>query len=241
MMDLLELPESTREAGFLAWDEALLMAAEAGERSSCLWFWESPQPWVVLGCGQKAALEANLDACRESGVPVLRRCSGGGAVLQGPGCLNYAVVLRIDAHADLTTIHGTNSWILERQRRALSRVTGQSVTLEGHTDLALEGRKFSGNAQRRKRSVLLFHGTVLHHFDLTQLARFLRFPSAQPDYRAGRPHLDFVRNLHCDATSIREAICQEWEAKPSNAELPLDRFEEAMEQRYRRTEWHLRS
>jgi hypothetical protein len=128
--------------------------------------------------------------------------------------------------------------------REIGSVLGEvpnRLTLEGHTDLALEGRKFSGNAQRRKRSVLLFHGTVLHHFDLTQLARFLRFPSAQPDYRAGRPHLDFVRNLHCDATSIREAICQEWEAKPSNAELPHDRFEEAMEQRYRRTEWHLRS
>jgi len=240
-MDLQTLPEGTRGAEFLAWDEAFLESAEQGETGEGLWFWESPEPFVVLGCGQKAALEADLDACAAASVPVLRRCSGGGAVLQGPGCLNYALVLRIPDSGPLTTIHGTNAWIMERQRRALASACGEAVTVEGHTDLAILGRKFSGNAQRRRRSVLLFHGTVLLGFDLPRLGTFLRFPSAQPGYRQGRDHLGFVRNLGAGAAEVCGAICREWEATPTRRALPVDRFQAAMEQRYGRVEWHRRS
>ena len=51
-------------------------------------------------------------------------------------------------------------------RDALGQALGQAVEIEGHTDLAIDGVKFSGNAQRRRRDALLFHGTILLGFDL---------------------------------------------------------------------------
>ena len=75
----------------LACDEVLLDICEAGRLEGVLRFWEPAQHFVVLGYANRAAREANLEFCRSAGIRVLRRCSGGGAVLQGPGCLNYSL------------------------------------------------------------------------------------------------------------------------------------------------------
>ena len=80
----------------LALDEALLDAAEEGRSGDTLRFWESPSTFVVLGTAQVFAIEVHEAACRRDGVPVLRRCSAGGCVLQGPGSLNYSLVLCLE-------------------------------------------------------------------------------------------------------------------------------------------------
>jgi lipoate-protein ligase A len=87
----------------LALDEALLELAER-EGDETLRVWESPWPFVVLGLSNHLSREANVDACRELKVEILRRCSGGGTVVQGPGCLSYALALRIDEAGPLATI-----------------------------------------------------------------------------------------------------------------------------------------
>ena len=77
----------------LALDEVLLNDAEEGHSPEVLRFWESPVPFVVLGLTQRLSEEVHEDACARDGIPILRRASGGGCVLQGKGCLNYALVL----------------------------------------------------------------------------------------------------------------------------------------------------
>ena len=194
----------------LAADEALLDWAEAGQGGEMLRFWEPPEWFVVVGYANTIAREVNLAACAAEGVPVLRRCSGGGTVLQGPGCLNYALVLRAEAGTPLTGINEANRFIMERQRAALEGLLGRPVRVQGHTDLTVEGRKFSGNAQRRRRSFLLFHGTFLVAMDLERLARLLAMPSQEPDYRAGRKHMDFLTNLACPGTAVKTALAAAW-------------------------------
>ena len=66
----------------LALDETLLQQAEAaGCPTETLRLWEAARPMVVLGRSSKIEAEVHLDACRELDVPVLRRTSGGAAVL----------------------------------------------------------------------------------------------------------------------------------------------------------------
>ena len=158
----------------LAGDEALLNACETSG-GAALRFWESPAPFVVVGYGNEIAREVNVAACAASGVSVLRRCSGGGTVLQGPGCWNYALVLDIAADAALATVAGANGFILHRTAAALACLLGEPVERCGDTDLVWRGRKFSGNAQRRRRTHLLFHGTLLLGFDLALAVFWRRF------------------------------------------------------------------
>lgn len=171
----------------LACDEALLEACEDSPDAEMLRFWEPRHYFVVLGYANRAEAEVNLAACREEKVGIYRRCSGGGAVLQGPGCLNYALICNLAARPELHSIPGANGHIMARQRQAMAGVLGRTVRVEGITDLAVDGRKFSGNAQRRKRQALIFHGTFLLHFNLAMMEKFLPMPSRLPDTgRSGR-------------------------------------------------------
>ncbi len=236
-----ELPATTPPMECLAWDEALLDAVEEEACEAALWFWESPIPCVVVGYGQTPEREVHMEACRADDVPVLRRCSGGGTVVQGPGCLSYALALPIDSAPALATVSGTNAHVMARQRDALARIVEGTVVVRGHTDLVWNGRKVSGNAQRRKRRALLFHGTFLHGFDLARVTRWLRAPSSEPAYREGRAHEAFISNVPCPARLICKALADEWQAMP--AAVPRDasiRVKHLLEERYARAEWHAR-
>ncbi len=224
----------------LACDEALLDGAEACGGHGVLRFWEAPAHFVVLGHGNKLAAEVNVEACRAAGVPVLRRCSGGGTVLQGPGCLNYALILPIGESGPLVTITGANQFIMERQRDVLATLLGRPVMVEGHTDLALAGRKFSGNAQRRKRTHLLFHGCFLLGFDLARIEQLLLPPPRQPEYRRGRGHLEFVTRLEVSREALQGALQGAWGASSSAPDAPRAAIAALVAVKYGRDEWNFK-
>ena len=236
-MDLLDLTLAS-PAENLACDEALLDWCEAGGCDGALRFWEAAGHCVVLGYSNKAAVEVDLEACRKLGIPVLRRCTGGGAVVQGPGCLNYSLVLRITGA--LQSITETNCFVMQRHRDALQPLIKGKVQVRGHTDLAIDGRKFSGNSQRRRREFLLFHGSFLLNFDFELVERLLKFPSKQPDYRAGRSHLEFLANCGADADAIKSALVRAWNAIESQRSLPQGAIEALVRDRYSRPEWNLK-
>jgi lipoate---protein ligase len=245
LMDVLcvDIPPSAPPE-FLAWEEALLDSGECGG-PEVLWFWESTATFVVVGYGQQVAREVHVDACNGRGIPILRRCSGGGTVVQGKGCLNYGVVLHLEDRPELATITGTNRFVLERLGRALSPLLGVPVAVQGHTDLVRMGpggvaHKFSGNAQRRMRRAVLFHGTLLLDLDLDLLTTLLPAPSWEPPYREGRPHGAFVVNSGLDRGKVRAALAREWGATGTLQSLPEERYRQAMDARYGRPEWHLR-
>jgi lipoate---protein ligase len=238
-MQILELTLNS-PAGNLAGDEALLERCEARGGPGILRFWESPIPFVVLGYANKVDEEVEPAACRELAIPILRRCSGGGAVVQGPGCLNYSLVLPIAAAGLEAGITATNRFVMQRNARALSRALGRSVQVSGHTDLAIDDRKFSGNAQRRKREWFLFHGTFLIDFDLELIQKVLRPPPRQPDYRRDRSHAAFITNLPVTREAIRSALISEWMADELADEISSEAIERLIRGRYARDEWNLK-
>jgi lipoate---protein ligase len=224
----------------LACDEALLDAAERLEIDETLRFWESNSLFVVLGHSNHARSEANLDACRAAQIPVFRRCSGGGAVLQGPGCLNYALILATCKRPNLNTVTQTNRFVMSRLATTLQSLLNQPVTVAGITDLAIDSRKFSGNAQRRRRQFLLFHGTFLIDFTLSTIETFLHVPSRQPAYRQHRPHVEFLTNLPLSRQSIKAALQNAWSAIPTAISPPMGHVRHLVEVKYSRPDWNLK-
>lgn len=244
-MNLLDLTLPT-PAENLACDEALLNLCE-NEGVEILRFWESREPFVVVGYGNQVAAEVNVDECRRRKVPVYRRCSGGGTVVQGLGCLNYNLTLAIPEEGPLTTVTGTNEFVMERNRAALEALLGVRVAIQGHTDLAFlapDGSgtwlKFSGNAQRRRRQALVFHGTVLYSFDLSLIDALLNFPSAQPEYRKSRSHAAFVRNIPASSANIRQALRQSWNATVHAPAVSAEEIKALVRERYDNPQWNLR-
>lgn len=226
-------------AANLALDEALLEHGEAtGDES--LRLWESPVPFVVLGAGSVATREVQVENCARLKVEVLRRCSGGGTVVQGPGCLNYNLVLDMETRDGMGTIDSTNRYVLSYVLDAVRNCGANDANLCGISDLASGGVKFSGNAQRRRKRFVLFHGTILYGFDLGLIATLLQEPEKQPDYRAKRPHSAFVQNLACDVEELKGALRRAWEANEDMPHPPVGRALELVQEKYSQHDWNWR-
>lgn len=193
--------------GHIAADFALLDQAELAVAPR--WrAWTATDTAVVLGVANDAASEANLDACRQRGVGVLRRASGGGAVVVGTGTLQAALALPHAFDAAMATLDGAKRLACSLLRDALV-AAGAPKDLETHCsgDLLIGGRKVAGVALRRRRTATLLHATVLVDADIAAIANLLRHPSREPQYRRGRSHADFLANLGAiDETALAQRL-----------------------------------
>jgi len=153
-------------------DEALLASAIASGRAT-LRFYQWRGPWLSLGYGQRLSA-SQLAACAAQGVGVVRRVTGGSAVLHGAD-LTYAVA----APEGLlpSGLHASYERLGEALRRALEAlgVVADSppaaaaerqaagfdcfARAAGH-ELCVAGRKLVGSAQRRGGGGVLQHGSI---------------------------------------------------------------------------------
>ena len=251
----------------LAWDEAILELAdtpteEPSSQSSptrnleLLRVWEMPKVCVVVGRSSRIEQEVQLESCRQDGVPVLRRMSGGASIVAGPGCFMYSVLLSLDRRPECRALDIAHKTVMEKTRDGLLRalaIHGVQLPLgiQGVCDLTISNRKISGNSLRIKRRWLMYHGTLLIDFPLDAISRYLATPPKQPEYRERRTHDEFVVSLaDCipDRTQFYRSLTQSlssvwdatspWTSHPFREELSTQ-VELWMERRYRDSNWHL--
>ena len=222
----------------LALDEALLESAEsAGQPTEVLRLWEPTAPMVVLGRSSRIVNEVRSDACRMTGTVVLRRVSGGATIVTGPGCLMYGLVLSLQTRPQLRTVDHAHRFVLATLAAALKPLV-DGVGPRGTSDLAIGDKKFSGNSVRVKREHLLYHGTLLYHFPLELIERYLAMPLRQPDYRNGREHGKFVTNLPLPCTAIQQALVTAWDAVEPYDDWPEELTARLVAEKYGRREWN---
>jgi lipoate-protein ligase A len=258
----LTLPDAAEN---LALDEALLEEAEAAAAPmETLRLWELPGPAVVVGRSSRVSAEVHVDVCRQLGIPILRRISGGAAVVAGPGCLMYSLVLSYHRRPALRVLSEAHRDVLGTVVAALSASVA-GLEFRGTSDLAMHasrtdpgiavadcnGRegggqasaigaalKFSGNSVRCRRNHLLYHGTLLYAFPLPLIDHCLKMPSRVPEYRAGRAHRVFVTNLPVAAETLRQALISAWNAGTPRVDWPREQTEQLARTKYGRPEWN---
>jgi len=232
----------------LAADEALLDGCEAGRGGETLLFWEPRKTFVVVGYANKVAAEVNVAACAAKKIPIFRRCSGGGTVVQMPGGLNYSLILQITESGLTRNISSTNRFIMEKNRAAIETLLPEfkiknsklKISVRGHTDLCLGDLKFAGNSQRRRKNFLLFHGTILLNCNLALVGELLSMPSLQPDYRNSRSHEEFVTNLNLPAEKVKAALVKEWNATVELKNPPREEISKLAREKYATREWNFK-
>jgi len=222
----------------VALDEALLLEAEESrDEGGFLRIWE-PNDWVVVvGRGSSISREVELARCQDDGLPVIRRSSGGAAIVAGPGCLFYAVVLSLDAYPSLRQIDQAHAFVLSRLVSELKKLV-PALERKGTSDLAIGDHKVSGNSLRCRKSHLLYHGTLLYDMPLDRLTRYLRFPPRQPDYRQSRSHADFVCNLKLSRDVVRQAVLAAWNHPVTAVTWPQETTEKLVSEKYSTETWN---
>ena len=189
----------------ISYDQMLLESAEDDFSEEALRFWEAEDFCIVLGRVSKLAEEVYTDNAKRDGIEIIRRISAGGTVLQGPGCLNYSLILSYKRDPMLRDIRKSYEFIIDSICGSLEKM-GIDVRHEPLSDIALDGKKFSGNAQVRRRRYLLHHGTILYDFPIEKVGRYLKMPKKEPGYRKGRGHSEFLANLNIKPQDIKQAI-----------------------------------
>jgi lipoate-protein ligase A len=81
---------------------------------------------------------------------------------------------------------------------------------------------------------------MLLNCDLTLISELLLMPSLQPDYRARRPHEEFVTNLNLMAVQVKAALAKEWKADGELKNPPLEQISKLAREKYASREWNFK-
>ena len=228
------LSARTDPAENLALEETLLFTPR---REPWLYLWCN-RPVVVIGRNQNPYLECSLDQLEQTGVPVVRRLSGGGAVYHDLGNLNYTFFC---PEEQMDIQHQTNVI-----RRALEDL-GITATFSGRNDLLVEGRKISGAAYYTENGCAYHHGTLLIDVDLEQMAQALTPSGLKLKTKSISSVRQRVANLkeinpNLTMTAVAQALMARFQAEYGAAEVRTWDFEvcppEHLE-RYRSAAWNL--
>jgi len=177
-MRLRVLNTGHRSAAFnMGLDESLMeSSARLGENEGILRLFGWNPPAISIGYFQSLEQEVDVDRCRELGVDVVRRMTGGGAVFHDSE-LTYSFFCREENSLVPRDILESYRVICSGVVRALESV-GIGATFAGINDIIVSKnkRKISGNAQTRRKGVVLQHGTILLDVDVERMFSLLRVP-----------------------------------------------------------------
>jgi len=205
----------------MAIDEELLARAQAGKTAPVLRFYAWSTPAVSIGRFQKIEAAVNAEACSRHGIDIVRRITGGRAVLHNRE-LTYSIIARLDEPLFPSTVLGTYKVIAAGLLAGLRRlgIPAEMVSrAHRHADLVkknakdhacfsspswyeilVRDRKIIGSAQRRLSNAFLQHGSIFMDYD----------PALEADVIPGGCGGDVVtsikRELGRDAT--REEVMQ---------------------------------
>lgn len=175
----------------LAWSEDMTERHDSGVSIS---LWRPAGLTLALGLSQRAETELNMQAVAVDRVAVIRRHSGGGAVLLGPGVLCWESIADNKALADFSGLRQAYEFLTQPVRLALAELGIKAVSA-GISDLSVingnKRQKIAGTAQLRKKNNILVHGSLLVDIDIGIFEKYLAFPSEVPDYRDNRKHDEF--------------------------------------------------
>jgi lipoate-protein ligase A len=128
-------------------------------------------PAVSIGYFQSIKEEVDLEKCSQLGIDIVRRLTGGGAVLHESE-LTYSFITRQYPQ----DIMESYRWICDAVVMSINRL-GYNALFAPLNDIIVDGKKVSGNAQTRKKGVLLQHGTILLSVDVDKMFSILKVSS----------------------------------------------------------------
>lgn len=159
---------------------------------SCFMLWQNRNA-IVVGKYQNTVEEINADYVRKHDIDVVRRLSGGGAMYQDMGNLNFTFVV------DQSTSHALDfSIFIQPLVQALDKI-GIVAVQSGRNDIVVDGKKISGNSQYNKNGRTMHHGTLLFDSNLDTISKAL---NPKPDKIASKS----IKSVRSRVTNIADHI-----------------------------------
>jgi lipoate-protein ligase A len=173
--------------------DAGLLEPSAGRGRSLIFV--PPRILVVIGKGSAEQMELNAENILADDVPVVRRATGGCAVVLTPDMLAVSLAVYGEKQDKSSVYFAQFSDLLIT---ALQHQQISGLTMAGISDIALDGRKIVGSSIYRNRQLVFYHAILNVAGDTSLMERYLAHPPRMPDYRRERRHRDFVTSLRAE-------------------------------------------
>ena len=184
----------------MAIDEAILNARSRDEVPNTVRFYRWKPSAVSIGKNQSLHVEVNVQACKDHGIDIIRRITGGGAVYHDyEGEITYSIIVKqekeIPFETDLSFMKLCSGIIIALNKIGLNAYHGKHHC----PSIFIDDKKISGNAQTRRKGVILQHGTILRDYDPDLMYTFLRV-------REGIKKEKVVHSVYQKVTTIRREL-----------------------------------
>lgn len=203
-------------------DRAILAACEAGEVPPTLRLYGWDRPTLSVGYAQDVFGEIEVERCRDLGIPVVRRPTGGRALLHQHE-LTYSLIAPISLPEFPSSLLGTHRSIARALLAGLEQLgVGGAVLASGrkpfqgrnsfrspsclaslnHGEIEIRGAKLVGSAQRRTKRAFLQHGSILIRCDRSLMHSLFK-------YRPGDSRSRSIETLNRKVTTLEECLGRE--------------------------------
>ena len=188
----------------IAFDQALIEARNAGKIPDTIRFLRF-RPSALVGLHQILAHEVRLDYCRQAGIEVGRRITGGGGLYLDQGQIGWELVMdrRRLGMTDLAEIAAR----ICRAAACGLRKLGVPAEFRPRNDIEVNGRKISGTGGFFDGGTLFYQGTLLIDFDPARMIEVLKVPVeklAKRDLDDARRRVITVREVLGRTPSLEE-------------------------------------
>lgn len=190
---------------YLAMEEYV---ARQVDEADCIFMWQV-EPSVIYGRNQVVENEVNLNYCRENGIRVYQRKSGGGCVYADKDNLMLSFVTREENVGFAFNRFVTMVLLVLRKM-------GVEATGTTHNDIMIGDRKVCGTACRKTASGCVVHSTMLYDTNMAHMQNAIT-PGPEKLQMKGiesvRQRITLLKDytplsLGQVKTLIRETLCQ---------------------------------
>lgn len=190
-MELVMLPdhEPSRPLPFFLALEEWLARRHPDRDFFFLW---QVEPTVIVGRHQLLEQEVDVEFCRKNGIDLVRRKSGGGAVLADMNNIMFSYITSSDS---VTTTFASYTSMVARSLRLL----GLDASDNSRNDILIGDRKVSGNSFYHIPGRSIVHGTMLYDYDPVLMGGALTPPTAKLESHG-------VKSVRSRVTTIREHL-----------------------------------
>ncbi|MCK5775680.1 MAG: hypothetical protein KAH25_05880 [Bacteroidales bacterium] len=173
--------------------------------------WQPDQMYLVLGRSNEAKKSLIAKAVDTDQVQVLKRPSGGEAVLLSPKMLVIALKYPLNKVAKP---HDVFSIANDSIKNAITKLGVRNITSRGISDICIGEQKILGSAIFKKPKSVFYHAVLNISEDVSLIEQYIQHPKREPEYRKGRNHLAFVSSIQKEGyTIVIAAIKQQIESQ----------------------------